>query len=122
MTCLDLNDLLTKEILPEINSIIAEYIESEFSYIENEEDLKDLENTEVSDDLYDEVEAGLNQLIDEVKDEYDLSQIDERFNKEELWEIIESSFEDYKEITIEKYLEEFDRIESFNDYFMDEDE
>lgn len=122
MTCLDLNDLLTKEILPEINSIIAEYIESEFSYIENEEDLKDLENTEVSDDLYDEVEAGLNQLIDEVKDEYDLLQIDERFNKEELWGIIESSFEDYKEITIEKYLEEFDRIESFNDYFMDEDE
>ena len=122
MTCLDNNELLSKEILPEVNSIISEYIDSEFSYIENEDDLKDLEDKEVDEDLYEEVERGLNHLIDEIKDEYDLSQIDERFDKEELLEIIESAFEDYKELTIEKYLEEFDRIESFNDYFSNEED
>lgn len=122
MTYLDNNELLSKEILPEVNSIISEYIDSEFSYIENEDDLKDLENKEVDEDLYEEVERGLNNLIDEVKDEYNLSDIDERFNKEELLEIIESAFEDYKELTIEKYLEEFDRIESFNDYFSNEED
>ena len=62
MTCLDLNDLLTKEILPEVNNIIAEYIDSEFSYIEDEDDLEDLEESEVDDALYNTVEEYLKDI------------------------------------------------------------
>ena len=42
MNLLDVNDFVTKEVLPEINDLVRDYLESEYSYIENEDDLADL--------------------------------------------------------------------------------
>ena len=55
MTYLDVNDFVSNEVLPLVNDIVEDYIESNFYYIENEEDLEDLEEAEVTEELFTDV-------------------------------------------------------------------
>ena len=121
MNYLEINNLLSKEILPEINNVISEYLEDKFSYIDNEDDLADLEDYEVDDELIDIVKKDLNQLISDVKDDYEaeLSKVDEDIDLSELCNIIESSVNDYKDIMIERYNDEFEREEYLDEYYSD---
>lgn len=121
MNYLEINDLVSKEILPEINNIISDYLEDKFSYIENEEDLEDLENYDIDDDLIDVVRSGIFDVIAEVKEEYEeeLSKVNEDIDENELYNIIESSVNDYKDIMIERIREEFDKEDFFDDYYSE---
>ena len=75
MNYLNLDTFVTSEVFPEINNLVQNYLESEYSYIENEDDLSDLENAEVTDDLFDEIESDLYKMAKELKDEYDFSYV-----------------------------------------------
>ena len=121
MNYFEINDLLSKEILPQINDIISNFLEDKFSYIENEEDLEDLEDYEVDDELIDIVKSGIYDVIAEVKDDYkeELSKVDEDINENELINMIESSVNDYKDIMTERIREEFDKEDFFEDYYSD---
>lgn len=119
MTYLDINDLVSKEILPELNDFIKNYLEDKFSYIENEEDLEDLEDYEVDDDLLDSVKSKIYDVIAEVKDDYDLSSVNEDIKDEELINMIESSVSDYKDIMIERFNDEFDREDYLDEYYSE---
>jgi hypothetical protein len=121
MNYFEINDLLSKEILPQINDIISNFLEDKFSYIENEEDLEDLEDYEVDDELIDIVKSGIYDVIAEVKDDYkeELSKVDEDINENELINMIESSVNDYKDIMAERIREEFDKEDFFEDYYSD---
>ena len=121
MTYLDINNLVSREILPEINNTIEEYLEDKFSYIENEEDLEDLEDAEVDEELINEVKSKITVIIKDVKDDYDLSSVNEPIKDEELYSIIESSFNDYRDIMIERYNEKFEREEYLDEYYSDTD-
>ena len=119
MTYLDINELVSKEILPEINSTIEEYLEDKFSYIEDENDLEDLENSEVEDDLIAEVRSRIASLIDDLGDDYDFSKVDEEIDEEELFGMIESSYNDYRDLMVERYNDKFDREEYLDEYYSE---
>lgn len=122
MNYLNLNDFVTNEVFPEINNLVQNYLEGEYSYIENEEDLEDLEEAEVTDDLFDDIEKDLYKLVKELKDDYDFSQVNEKvFPKEELLSMIESSFSDCKDMLIQEYQEEFEKKDYFDEYYSNED-
>lgn len=122
MNYLSLNDFVTNEVFPEINNLVQNYLEGEYSYIENEEDLEDLEEAEVTDDLFDDIEKDLYKLVKELKDDYDFSQVNEKvFPKEELLSMIESSFSDCKDMLIQEYQEEFEKKDYFDEYYSNED-
>lgn len=122
MNYLNLNDFVTNEVFPEINNLVQTYLEGEYSYIENEEDLEDLEEAEVTDDLFDEIEKDLYKLVKELKDDYDFSQVNEKvFPKEELLSMIESSFSDCKDMLIQEYQEDFEKKDYFDEYYSNED-
>lgn len=122
MNYLNLDTFVTSEVFPEINNLVQNYLESEYSYIENEDDLSDLENAEVTDDLFDEIESDLYKMAKELKDEYDFSYVNEKvFPREELLSMIESSFSDCKEIMMQEYLEQFEKQEYFDEYYSGED-
>ena len=70
MNYLSINDLVSKEILPQINDTVADYLEDKFSYIENQEDLEDLEEYEIEEDLIEIVTSAIIDMIAEVKDDY----------------------------------------------------
>lgn len=121
MTYLDVNDFVSNEVLPLVNDIVEDYIESNFYYIENEEDLEDLEEAEVTEELFTDVEGNILKLIHQLKDEYDFSIVDEEeLPENELNNIIESAFSDYKDMLIQKYQEKFDKETYFNEYYSEE--
>ena len=121
MTYLDVNDFVSDEVLPLVNDIVEDYIESNFYYIENEEDLEDLEEAEVTEELFTDVEGNILKLIHQLKDEYDFSKVDEEeLPENELNNIIESAFSDYKDMLIQKYQEKFDKETYFNEYYSEE--
>lgn len=122
MNYFDINKLVEKEILPEINCYIQDYLEDKFGYIESSEDLEDLEYAEVDDDLVEAVKNDIYELIDDVSNEYDLSSVDDKeINNEILYQIIDSSFNDWKEMLLEKYRDEFDKIDYFDEYYSNEE-
>ena len=122
MNYLNLDNFVTSEVLPEINNLVQNYLDSEFSYIENEDDLEDLENAEVSDELFSEIEKDLYKLVKELKEEYDFSMVNEKtYPKEELLSMIESSFSDCKEIMIQEYQEKFEKEDYFDEYYSNQD-
>ena len=118
----EFNKFVSDELLPEINSFVENYITDKFSYIENSEDLEDLEYTEIDEDLINEAKSTVNNLINELSNEYDFSNIDDFLTDELLYTIVESAFIDYKEMLIEKYNEEFDRLEFYDDYYSNEED
>lgn len=121
MTLLDVNDFVTKEVLPEINNLVQNYLESEYSYIEEEEDLEDLENAEINEELVEDIKKNLLKLAKLVEDEYDFKNVTFDYPDDVLSIMIESSLEDYKEIMIEKYREDFEKQLYFDEYYSQED-
>lgn len=120
MTYLDLNNFVSKEVLPEINSGVATYIDSEFGYIENEEDLEDLEYSEVPQELVQNIIDSLYRLADDCKEDYDFSKVDNKvFNYDDIASMVESSYIDYKELTIQRLQEEFERDDYFEEYYSE---
>ena len=118
MNYFDLNKFVEKEILPEINAFIEDYLEDTYSYIENKEDLEDLEYAEVTDELLEEVRKDIYRLIDDCKNEYDFSSVDDKeLNNELLFQIVDSAFTDYKDILIERYNDTFEREEYIDEYY-----
>lgn len=121
MTLLDVNDFVTKEVLPEINNLVQNYLESEYSYIEEEEDLEDLENAEINEELVEDIKKNLLKLAKLVEEEYDFKNVTFDYPDDVLSIMIESSLEDYKEIMIEKYREEFEKESYFDEYYSQEE-
>lgn len=119
MTILDDNKFVSNELLPEINEIVENFLESEYSYIENTDDLEDLEEAEITESLLNDVNEGVRNLIKSCTEEYDLSKYDLNYDKEELYSMIESAFNDYKDIMIERYNEEFDKQEYLDEYYSE---
>lgn len=119
MTILDNNKFVSNELLPELNEIIKNYLESEYSYIENKDDLDDLDDAEVNDSLISEVKVRINKLIDSCSEDYDFSEYNINYSDEELYGMIESAFNDYKDIMYERYSEEFDKQDYFDDYYSE---
>lgn len=120
MTYLDDNDFLNNEVLPKINSIVENYFDSEYSYINCEEDLEDLEDAEVTEELMNDVKSSLNKLISECEEDYDFSIIDnKKLDDDELFRLVESAFIDYKEILLNQYAEEFDRENYLDEYYSE---
>lgn len=120
MTYLDDNDFLNNEVLPKINSIVENYFDSEYSYINCEEDLEDLEDAEVTEELMNDVKSSLNKLISECEEDYDFSIIDnKKIDDDELFRLVESAFIDYKEILQNQYAEEFDRENYLDEYYSE---
>ena len=120
MNLLDVNDFVTKEVLPEINDLVRDYLESEYSYIENEDDLADLEEAEINEELVTDIEADLLKLAESVKDEYNFDEVDFEYPEDILSLMIESSLEDHKEIMLQKFHEEFEKEEYFDEYYSGE--
>ena len=120
MNLLDVNDFVTKEVLPEINDLVRDYLESEYSYIENEDDLADLEEAEINEELVTDIEADLLKLAESVKDEYNFDGVDFEYPEDILSLMIESSLEDHKEIMLQKFHEEFEKEEYFDEYYSGE--
>lgn len=119
MTILDDNKFVSNELLPEINKIVENFLESEYSYIENTDDLADLEEAEITESLLNDITTGIHNLIKSCADEYDLSKYDLNYDKEELYSMVESAFNDYKDIMIERYNEEFDKQEYLDEYYSE---
>lgn len=121
MTILDNNKFVSNELLPELNEIVKNYLESEYSYIENKDDLEDLEDAEVNDSLISEIKVRINKLIDSCSEDYDFSEYDINYSDEELFGMIDAAFTDYKDIMYERYSEEFDKQDYFDDYYSETD-
>jgi len=121
MTILDDNKFVSNELLPELNEIVKNYLESEYSYIENSDDLEDLDEAEINDSLINEVKVKINKLIDSCSKDYDFSSYDINYNEEDLYSMLESAFEDYKDIMYEKYSEEFEKQDYFDEYYSEVD-
>ena len=122
MTEKDINKLVSNELLPEINNYVKNYMDDKFSYIETPDDLEDLEYAEVEEDLINETTQILNNLIADNSSEYDFTDVKKDLNEDLLYTIVESAFTDYKEMLIEKFNEEFDRQDFFDDYYSNEED
>lgn len=124
MTYLDINDFVTKEVLPLINKNVQNFLDSEYSYIECEEDLDDLETAEVQEDLMNDIRKEIYNLIKECKNDYEFSEVDNKeIDDDELFNLVDSAFFDYKEMLMRKYADQFEREEYFDEYYSnDEDE
>ena len=122
MTEKDINKFVSNELLPEINNYVKNYIDDKFSYIETPDDLEDLEYAEVEEDLINETKQILNNLITDNSSEYDFTDVKKDLNEDLLYTIVESAFIDYKEMLIEKFNEEFDRRDFFDDYYSNEED
>ena len=122
MTEKDINKFVSNELLPEINNYVKNYMDDKFSYIETPDDLEDLEYAEVEEDLINETKQILNNLITDNSSEYDFTDIKKDLNEDLLYTIVESAFIDYKEMLIEKFNEEFDRRDFFDDYYSNEED
>lgn len=122
MTEKDINKFVSNELLPEINNYVKNYMDDKFSYIETPDDLEDLEYAEVEEDLINETKQILNNLITDNSSEYDFTDVKKDLNEDLLYTIVESAFIDYKEMLIEKFNEEFDRRDFFDDYYSNEED
>lgn len=122
MTEKDINKFVSNELLPEINNYVKNYMDDKFSYIETQDDLEDLEYAEVEEDLINETKQILNNLITDNSSEYDFTDVKKDLNEDLLYTIVESAFIDYKEMLIEKFNEEFDRRDFFDDYYSNEED
>ena len=122
MTEKDINKFVSNELLPEINNYVKNYMDDKFSYIETPDDLEDLEYAEVEEDLINETKQILNNLITDNSSEYDFIDVKKDLNEDLLYTIVESAFIDYKEMLIEKFNEEFDRRDFFDDYYSNEED
>lgn len=122
MTEKDINKFVSNELLPEINNYVKNYMDDKFSYIETPDDLEDLEYAEVEEDLINETKQILNNLITDNSSEYDFTDVKKDLNEDLLYTIVESAFTDYKEMLIEKFNEEFDRQDFFDDYYSNEED
>lgn len=122
MTEKDINKFISNELLPEINDYVKNYMDDKFSYIETPDDLEDLEYAEVEEDLINETKQILNNLITDNSSEYDFTDVKKDLNEDLLYTIVESAFIDYKEMLIEKFNEEFDRRDFFDDYYSNEED
>lgn len=123
MNYLDHNEFVSNAVLREINNTVINFMDSEYSYVDSDEDLEDLENAEVTQQLVDEVAVNLVGLVNDVKDEYDFSKIDDKiFPIESLWSMVESSFNDYRDIMIERITDKLERRSYIDDYYLDLDE
>ena len=122
MTEKDINKFVSNELLPEINNYVKNYMDDKFSYIETPDDLEDLEYAEVEEDLINETKQILNNLIADNSSEYDFTDVKKDLNEDLLYTIVESAFIDYKEMLIEKFNEEFDRRDFFDDYYSNEED
>ena len=118
----DINKFVSNELLPEINNYVKNYMDDKFSYIETPDDLEDLEYAEVEEDLINETKQILNNLITDNSSEYDFTDVKKDLNEDLLYTIVESAFIDYKEMLIEKFNEEFDRRDFFDDYYSNEED
>ncbi|MBR3617948.1 MAG: hypothetical protein IKN46_04660 [Acholeplasmatales bacterium] len=118
MTYLENDEFVSNELLPEINSIVSKYLESEYSYIENEEDLEDLDEAEVSDELIDDVLKSVKKLIKNCATEYDFEKISD-INPEDITPMIDSAFYDYKDIMTERFNEKFEKEEYLDEYYSE---
>ena len=122
MTEKDINKFVSNELLPEINNYVKNYMDDKFSYIETPDDLEYLEYAEVEEDLINETKQILNNLITDNSSEYDFTDVKKDLNEDLLYTIVESAFIDYKEMLIEKFNEEFDRRDFFDDYYSNEED
>lgn len=122
MTDKDINKFVSNELLPEINNYVKNYLDDKFSYIETPDDLEDLEYAEIEEDLLSEAKHILNNLIIDNSSDYDFTNVENDLNEDLLYTIIESAFTDYKEMLLEKYNEEFDRQDFFDDYYSNEED
>ena len=122
MTEKDINKFVSNELLPEINNYVKNYMDDKFSYIETPDDLEDLEYAEVEEDLINDTTQILNNLIADNSSEYDFTDVKKDLNEDLLYTIVESAFTDYKEMLIEKFNEEFDRQDFFDDYYSNEED
>ena len=122
MTEKDINKFVSNELLPEINNYVKNYMDDKFSYIETPDDLEDLEYAEVEEDLINETKQILNNLITDNSSEYDFTDVKKDLNEDLVYTIVESAFIDYKEMLIEKFNEEFDRRDFFDDYYSNEED
>ena len=122
MTEKDINKFVSNELLPEINNYVKNYMDDKFSYIETPDDLEDLEYAEVEEDLINETKQILNNLITDNSSEYDFTDVKKDLNEDLLYTIVDSAFIDYKEMLIEKFNEEFDRRDFFDDYYSNEED
>lgn len=120
MTYFDINKFVSDEILPQVNSTVQNYLEDTYSYIENEDDLEDLEYAEITDELIDNVKTDIDKLIKECSSDYDFSKVDNKeLDNELIYNIIDSSFTDYKEMMLQRYQEEFEKQEYFDEYYSE---
>ena len=123
MNYLDHNEFVSKAVLREINNTVINYMDSEYDYIDSDEDLADLDEAEVTPQLVDEVAANLVDLVNDVKDEYDFSKIDDKtFPTDALWSMVESSFNDYRDLMIEQITDKLERRGYMDDYYSNLDE
>jgi len=123
MNYLDHNEFVSKAVLREINNTVINYMDSEYDYIDSDEDLADLEEAEVTPQLVDEVAVNLIDLANDVKDEYDFSKIDDKtFPTDALWSMVESSFNDYRDLMIEQITDKLERRGYMDDYYSNLDE
>jgi len=121
MTYLENNEFVSNELLPEINSIVSKYLESEYSYIENEEDLEDLDVAELNDELIDDVLKSVKKLIKNSATDYEFEKINDPsdINPEDIVPMIESAFYDYKDIMYERFNEKFEKEEYLDEYYSE---
>lgn len=120
MTYFDINKFVSDEVLPQVNSTVQNYLEDAYSYIENEDDLEDLEYAEITDELIDNVKTDIDKLIKECSSDYDFSKVDNKeLDNELIYNIIDSSFTDYKEMMLQRYQEEFEKQEYFDEYYSE---
>ena len=117
MTYIENNEFVSNEVLPEITSIVSNYLESEYSYIENEEDLEDLDAAEITDELIDEVLKSLKKLIKTCSSDYGFEKSD--INPEDVMPMIESAYFDYKDIMYERFNEKFEKEDYLDEYYSD---
>lgn len=123
MNYLDHNEFVSKAVLREINNTVINYMDSEYDYIDSDEDLADLEDAEVTPQLVDEVAVNLVDLVNDVKDEYDFSKIDDKtFPTDALWSMVESSFNDYRDLMIEQITDKLERRGYMDDYYSNLEE
>lgn len=106
-----------KNVRSAVYNIVRTILESEFSYIENPEDVYDLESYNYDDDLFNEAYGeGMLAVKDNI-DDYEFENNEEEI-KEDIRNIIDKVFEEVKDELISKYNEKFEMEDML--YEMDE--
>lgn len=106
-----------KNVKSSIYSTISDYLETEFSYIECQEDIYDLENYNCDDDLYnDAFNEGMFTIKDNI-DEYDFENNEEEIT-EALSFLVGQVFDEVKEEMLNRLNEKFEMEDML--YEMDE--